>query len=414
MSNEQNNNNMPMVVLGTLAILGLAGIAYTSSMSYDDECDDLEMWRHNNDMITSESYCSPGYSSSAAVPTPQPVQAEAYVPPPFNSTQENYNNTGNTDDYPPMKHYASGTGDIPFYDSKSGNTAPFKSVSPLGFGQMAGGYDNTRENYNFENNSGLSDFVTEADYGLGGQNIPVYNPADGQVGLPVPDMTDISAGENNKYVYDRTIGTIGFTSTKIGGRRRGQADYVRGDLPIIPDQNTHFQVSADPANTLMVGFFNTQGGMGTDTSNPPPKSKSSSGGQRAIHAEFQYDPMNPGPYCGQETLDITQATFDDIQKCGTYWTSLENAQQATATSGPAGAGRAAAPLSVRLKAAEKKERERIQMTKYAPLKTRDPSFQGGTQNNPLTKKPFTVADIQKISMNSDLKARLSGYSVNQR
>jgi hypothetical protein len=55
-------------------------------------------------------------------------------------------------------------------------------------------------------------------------------------------MTDMSAGENNKYIYDRTIGTIGFTSTKIGGRRRGQAYYVRGYSAIVPDNSPWFQV----------------------------------------------------------------------------------------------------------------------------------------------------------------------------
>lgn len=111
-----------------------------------------------------------------------------------------------------------------------------------------------------------SDYIEMKDYTSNPDQVKVYNEKDGSIGLPVTDMTDISPGENNKYVYDRTIGTIGFTSTKIGGRFRGQADYIRGDLAIIPNKTGWFQVPSDPANKLMVGAINVENGIGNNAS----------------------------------------------------------------------------------------------------------------------------------------------------
>lgn len=133
--------------------------------------------------------------------------------------------------------------------------APQQEVSPLMFGTMV-----SSEPY-IE-----SDYIEMKEYTGNPDGIKVYNEKDDTIGLPVTDMTDVSAGENNKYIYDRTIGTIGFTSTKIGGRFRGQADYIRGDLGIVPNKTGWFQVPSDPANKLMVGAINQSNGIGSSTS----------------------------------------------------------------------------------------------------------------------------------------------------
>jgi hypothetical protein len=107
-----------------------------------------------------------------------------------------------------------------------------------------------------------SDYINLSEYGDNPDQIPVYVESTGNVGLPVSDMTDM--GADNKYIYDRTLGSIGFTSTKIGGRQRGQADYIRGDLPILPDQGAWFQVSADVVNTLVDGALGNQQALGSE------------------------------------------------------------------------------------------------------------------------------------------------------
>lgn len=124
-----------------------------------------------------------------------------------------------------------------------------ENVSPLSYGQMI------QENYV------PSDYINLNEYTNNPDQIPVYNEQTGNVGLPVSDMTDLAVGENNQYIYDRTIGSIGFTSTKIGGRRRGQADYIRGDLPILPDRGAWFQVSPDINNTLLDGALGNQNAL---------------------------------------------------------------------------------------------------------------------------------------------------------
>ena len=124
-----------------------------------------------------------------------------------------------------------------------------QNVSPLAYGNMV--------QENFVN----SDYVNLGAYSQGAETIPTYDENTGKVSLPVGDMTDVAAGEDNKYIYDRTIGTIGFTSTKIGGRRRGMADYIRGDLSILPDRNPSFQVSPDVSNTLLEGALGNQNAL---------------------------------------------------------------------------------------------------------------------------------------------------------
>jgi len=151
-----------------------------------------------------------------------------------------------------------------------------KEYSPLMFSQMV-----SNEPY-IE-----SDYIDMKAYTQNPDGIKVYNEKNDTIGLPVTDMTDISPGENNKYVYDRTIGTIGFTSTKIGGRSRGNADYIRGDLAIVPNKNTGwFQTSSDPANKLMVGAINQANGIGNSSSQ-----SSGSGAQHALGAAVTLDSL---------------------------------------------------------------------------------------------------------------------------
>lgn len=154
--------------------------------------------------------------------------------------------------------------------------APGGDYSPLMFSQMV-----SNEPY-IE-----SDYIDMKAYTQNPDGIKVYNEKNDTIGLPVTDMTDISPGENNKYVYDRTIGTIGFTSTKIGGRSRGNADYIRGDLAIVPNKNTGwFQTSSDPANKLMVGAINQANGIGNSSSK-----SSGSGAQHALGAAVTLDSL---------------------------------------------------------------------------------------------------------------------------
>ena len=153
--------------------------------------------------------------------------------------------------------------------------APGAFYSPLMFSQMV-----SNEPY-IE-----SDYIDMKEYTKNPDGIKVYNEKNDTIGLPVTDMTDISPGENNKYVYDRTIGTIGFTSTKIGGRSRGNADYIRGDLAIVPNKNTGwFQTSSDPANKLMVGAINQANGIGDV------KTKSTGGAQFAMGGPVTLDSL---------------------------------------------------------------------------------------------------------------------------
>ena len=354
MSTEKKNDNS-MVILGAsaIALLGIFGIYSTMNNDeyddddgeYDDECDDdyekqrrweMERWESRNIPMVSENYCNSGNSVSTTMPTPAP---EPYNPPHFQKPLENFD------------------------------------TSPLGFSTMAGG---SKEGYNFDNNSNLSDYQDLKNYEQGSQNIPIYNEVDGQIGLPVPDMTDISAGENNKYVYDRTIGTIGFTSTKIGGRRRGQADYVRGDLPIIPDKNTSFQVSADPLNSLLEGAMNASNGIGESYANAADASSASQfGAQMAMNPNA--DPNAP---VGLDAL--REQSYDE---------SVMNVQNALKTQSTNGGQRAPAPKSVIEKRAKTKIATAFNNSKYDTFKPPAP-HQGGTV------KGLTVADIKRAAIES--------------
>lgn len=207
-----------MILLGcgltALLVTNACSSMYDNDQEEDDEFDGRRMRRQRRDC---EGYngCS---SSSAVMPPPSapalnPASVDYYMEP----KNENENN----------------------------------SVAPMMFSSMV-----TNEPY-IE-----SDYIEMKNYLANPDEIKVYDEKSGSIGLPVTDMTDMSAGDNNKYIYDRTIGTIGFTSTKIGGRSRGQADFIRGDLPIIPDKSGWFQVSSDPQNKLLLGAMNVANGIG--------------------------------------------------------------------------------------------------------------------------------------------------------
>jgi len=127
-------------------------------------------------------------------------------------------------------------------------------VSPLEFGSMVGKQP-IKEQYV------PSDYVHLDDITKNPNKIQVYNASNDTIGLPIGDMTDVGAAESNKYIYDRTIGTIGFTSTKIGARQRDGADKIRGDLPIIPNKTGWFQTAADPSTALLLGAMNVNNGI---------------------------------------------------------------------------------------------------------------------------------------------------------
>lgn len=365
----KNDDNNSMVILGAsaIALLGIFGIYSTMNDDYnedneydedDEECDydqrrwEMEGWENRNNVpMVSEPYCNSGYSTNMMPPpttTPasesysMPANTEPYRPPPFQKPLENFD------------------------------------PSPLGFSTMAGG---SKEGYNFENNSGLSDYETLKSYDDGSLNIPIYNEEDGQVGLPVPDMSDISAGENNKYVYDRTIGTIGFTSTKIGGRRRGQADYVRGDLAIIPDKNTNFQVSADPLNSLLEGAMNASNGIGgSEYVNAADASNASQfGAQMAMNPNA--DPNAPDP----NSMDGLRARAQEQR--------VENVVNEIKVESTGGGQRAPAPKSVIEKRAKNKIANIYKNSEYSSFKPPAP-YQGGTV------KGLTVADIKRAAIAS--------------
>lgn len=186
-------------------------------------------------------------------------------------------------------------------------------VSPLNYGQMV------QENFS-------SDYIGLKEYGDNPDQIPVYDEKSGNVGLPVSDMTDIGAGEDNKYIYDRTIGSIGFTSTKIGGRRRGQADYIRGDLPILPDRSPWFQVSPDINNVLLDGALGNQNSLGgqappTPTAPPAPSASSSSGDKKKPRMQAMRTVVNEQTgqvigQCDDEKADYIDCVYDTFKKSG--------------------------------------------------------------------------------------------------
>ena len=197
------------------------------------------------------------------------------------ATYQDYNDYEEEVDEMNENYYDTGVSNntIINYDLPAKRQADF---SPLEFGSMVGKQP-LKEQYV------ASDYVHLDDYTKNPDKIKVYNASNDTVGLPIGDMTDVGAAESNKYIYDRTIGTIGFTSTKIGARQRDGADKIRGDLPIIPDKTGWFQTSADPSTALLLGAMNVSNGIAnvtqpTSIKVEPPVSSSKPGVAGAAHA----------------------------------------------------------------------------------------------------------------------------------
>lgn len=138
------------------------------------------------------------------------------------------------------------------------------NASPLEFGTMID------DSQTIENFSQPSYNTLNSGYNVISQD----NLNNDGTSLPVSDMT---AAENEKLIYDRSIGSVGFTSTKIG-RRNAVGDLVRGDIPIIPDFNPSFQVSARPQDQLTVGAMQVSNGISSS-------STSTTGAARALGKE---------------------------------------------------------------------------------------------------------------------------------
>ena len=175
-----------------------------------------------------------------------------------------------------------------------------ENVSPVSYGQMV------QENFS-------SDYIDLKEYGDNPDQIPVYNEKTGNVGLPVADMTDIAAGEDNKYIYDRTIGSIGFTSTKIGGRRRGQADYIRGDLPILPDRSPWFQVSPDINNVLLDGALGNQNSLGAQA--PPAPKEATTAAKPKMQAMQTDSSSSKKPRMQAMRTVVNEETGQELGQC---------------------------------------------------------------------------------------------------
>jgi len=229
-----------------LILLGLGAIGYLAATNLNE--DDEDCYENHNH-----------HTEDGLIYMNQPTSEETYLP--------NMSNTS------PSISYTN-------YPMIPSNT----NVSPLGFGQMV----NIKEDYV------PSDYINLKEYSDNPDQIPVYDETSGNVGLPVSDMTDM--GADNKYIYDRTLGSIGFTSTKIGGRRRGQADYIRGDLPILPDRGAWFQVSPDITNTLLDGALGNQQALG---------GQAATGNQESSVKENYYqDKKQKGQHRAMRTVEL--------------------------------------------------------------------------------------------------------------
>ena len=274
-----------------LILLGLGSILYLATSNSDDNDDGCD----NSDEINYDTF-------RQNVPQQYDYFNEFYEQP-HQQTHNNAVKPTNTPTYPPhvtqhpreTKYPQHPHTKHPVQYNKNEHFEHQQDVSPLYFGNMV------QENYI------PSDYHTTNSYNSNdsGIPIPVYDEKSGNA-LPIGDMTDMAAGENNKYIYDRTIGSIGFTSTKIGGRRRGQADYIRGDLPILPDKGAWFQVSADVTNTLLDGALNVSNGIGN---NPEPARVPTSGGSGAQHALSK-----SGKYCDDDLppLELEKCLRDEL------------------------------------------------------------------------------------------------------
>ena len=81
--------------------------------------------------------------------------------------------------------------------------------------------------------------------------------------LPVPDMGTLNADgtvDENPIIYDRMM----YANQK--SRLHGQADWIRGDLAIVPCKGNWFNVSVQPQIDLNSGAMAVLGGLNNETS----------------------------------------------------------------------------------------------------------------------------------------------------
>ena len=258
-----------------LILLGLGTIGYLTATNFnddDDDDDDVNDYHHHHQHHTGLHLQQREHGNIY-----QPPCEESYLPVSPSISYTNYPN-------------------IPVNSN----------VSPLNFGQMV----DIKENYI------PSDYINLNEYGDNPDQIPVYVESTGNVGLPVSDMTDM--GADNKYIYDRTLGSIGFTSTKIGGRQRGQADYIRGDLPILPDQGAWFQVSADVVNTLVDGALGNQQALGSEApkENYRNSRENYKGKMMAMRTVVNEETGQVLGECDDEKSDYVACIYDTFKKEG--------------------------------------------------------------------------------------------------
>ena len=253
-----------------LILLGLGTIGYLTATNFNDDEDDEDV----NDYHQHHSGLHIHQHDHGIYQPHQPPCEESYLPVSNNISYTNYPS-------------------IPVNSN----------VSPLNFGQMV----DIKEDYI------PSDYINLNEYGDNPDQIPVYDESTGNVGLPVSDMTDM--GADNKYIYDRTLGSIGFTSTKIGGRQRGQADYIRGDLPILPDQGAWFQVSADVVNTLVDGALGNQQALGSEAPKENYRNTRENYKQMAMRTVVTEDGQELGS-CDDEKPDYLECIYATFREKG--------------------------------------------------------------------------------------------------
>lgn len=104
---------------------------------------------------------------------------------------------------------------------------------------------------NFEKNKNTNDMVKE----LRGNGDAVFNE------LPVSGMNNTMGSDNNDEFFVNSERLI-FSLNK--NQLTGQGDWIRGDLPVIPNNGDWFQVSANP-NSLNQGALFAMAGVGNVT-----------------------------------------------------------------------------------------------------------------------------------------------------
>lgn len=165
-------------------------------------------------------------------------------------------------------------------------------------------YANTREEFNNarqgcrQGNGGSGDInpvASQAQYMETSDMMPVQ-----QMGMGLNALGEI---EGQPIIYDRYI----FANQK--SRTYGQGDSIRGDLPIIPNNNGWFDVSAQPQIDLRDGALMSMGGLNNDTSKELQALRTaSSGGTLNVGGGINYV-VQKSSYLGGAGGDINITAF---------------------------------------------------------------------------------------------------------